>query len=232
MEVSKRKPTIIEFNGLPGSGKTTMANLIKQLLSRECVEVFHRYYKKPIHQKTYTILANPKYWKLAAEIFSYCDNLPLSERLHYTISITGFVRMYHNFSKSRKQGLLLIDQGIVQSFISVAFQEQLRKSDKIIQIIKTSKLCSLPLLIVNCDVKTTISSERIDQRPPKNCRADSLNEKERQKLLNVQEKNFSVLRGTFKNPSFHINQISVNTEDSVETNAEKIIKEYNRLSQL
>ena len=65
------KPIIIEFNGLPWSGKTTIARELKKQLDTLGYKTTFSYFKRKIHRYWITVVFNPHYWCLIDSISRY-----------------------------------------------------------------------------------------------------------------------------------------------------------------
>lgn len=228
MEQNTVRPIIVEFNGLPGSGKSTTAEFLKDSLEKKGVKVLTRYVKRTIDNRAYTLLVRPKYWKGALLLIKYCKHLPLRERVFYTFSILGFSRMYADFVEDNQSGVLLIDQGIVQSFISISFNGYLHKIEDIKKILQAICFEKLPIIVVNCDISIQESSRRIVSRPPKHCRVEILHEDERQEILWTQKNNFDVIRKVVSDPELGIRLINVDTLHRIEDNVYLIMDEIRK----
>lgn len=223
MEGNTKKSRIVEWNGLPGCGKSTTVRTLKQLLEKKGEKVFVEYYRAQYHRKAVSFLFAPKYWGVLAKAFMYCKGSSIGIRLKLVVSMISFVRTYHNFCKYTSDEILLIDQGIIQSFISMAYACQLDNLDGLGKLLKLFRLNDLPLAIVNCNIASSVSNERISIRQGLLCRLDSINEKDRQELLDIQNNNFTIIRDFFQKIYPNIPMVNIDSLNSPEYNANYII---------
>ena len=214
MEGVDKRPVIIEFNGLPGSGKTTIARALGNTIESMEMSVSYHYYRHNYQMHPKSLLLTPKYIPVVKALSDYVKLLPKGQYMPRILSMVNFLRMYRNFTKDKKSDFLLIDQGIIQSFISLSHQDQLTKSPRLNKAIKSMHLDTLPVLFVNCHVRENISNARIMSRASNGCRVESMTEEIRHRTLKTQEENFSYLREVIKE-SF-ASYIDINTDNSVD----------------
>ena len=63
MAISSSKPIVVEFNGLPGSGKTTIARILQEKLKQAGIPTISRYARHRFLNNVYSIWLSPKYIK-------------------------------------------------------------------------------------------------------------------------------------------------------------------------
>lgn len=227
MEYATSGKLIIEFNGLPGSGKTTIAHQLKKELEKQNCYVTSRFFRKKYHRFGNLIVFDPKYWSLISEIFRYAKLLTKRRLFDRITSMVCFLRMYKNFTVDFKNGVLVIDQGYIQSFISLAHQNELPNKNLLIGVLKNSRLNQMPLVIVNCHISTAISNNRIMSRMANGCRVETMEEKERMETLFVQEKNFTIIRDALADACPGLVLVDISTDEPVKDNVEKIMRTIN-----
>ena len=185
MEISNPKSIIIEFNGLPGSGKTTVAKILKKKLEEKYgVEVRSHYERKTWHRNVYSILLCPRYYKLLISINNYSKLFFKKKAFVRRLKIANFVREYRNFLSDNNRSVLLIDQGIIQAVISLAHQDKLPSPDSLGDVVCKIGIATLPIVIVNCNLSPEISAERVKTRPSNGCRVEKMDEQDLLDSLN------------------------------------------------
>lgn len=214
MERVDKRPVIIEFNGLPGSGKTTIARALGNSIESMGMTVSYHYYRHNYQMYPKSILLSPKYIPVVKALSDYARLLPNRQYMPRVLTMVNFLRMYRNFIKDRGSDFLLIDQGIIQSFISLAHQDQLKKSPRLEKAFKCMHLDNLPVLFVNCNVREDTSNARIISRSSNGCRVESMTDEARHRTLKMQEDNFSYLREVIKESL--TSYIDINTDNSVD----------------
>lgn len=229
MERITSKPKIIEFNGLPGAGKTTIMRSLQKELDALNVPTLTRYYRRQIRWRRYITLFLPKYYNLIHLIRNYSRQFSQKKELSLCLSYVDFVKMYNDFTEDKMSGVLLIDQGAVQSLLSLAHQDFVPESPKLDKIVKKSGFDNKTLYLVNCNLDPSISEERIKSRPQKgeSCRVESMDHDEVEKTLAVQTKNLSYLRNTFSKNCPFIHMIDIDASNSIEENVKKILHIFN-----
>ena len=224
MEHLVSKPIIIEFNGLPGSGKTTIACQLRHELESLSCKVSFNYYKRRFHRFALLVFLNPRYWSLIKEIFLYSRLFTKKRFLTNILYVASYVRKYNDFADNSKNGILIIDQGFVQSLISLAHQDNLPQSDRLDNIIRKSGIDKMPLFIINCDVEEMVSDDRITSRPKNGCRVEKMSETERLLTLKVQKENFIILRKKIETVCPNLAFANIDTNVAVHDNVDIIIQ--------
>lgn len=224
MEKISRKPIVIEFNGLPGSGKTTTLVTMRGLLkkyevielsgdsvrtnkwtyqeimgSKEIRKVFFSFLKAffLIHPITW------ERWKLTKRTFGYWYGIQKSSVTHHG-----------------KPRICILDEGIIQGFVSMAYKGTIRDKAVFLDCIKSIMESLDNVICVNCITDVNVSKERMRARKNKWSRLDAIqDDEELLKALLVQKKQFEAIRKKAISLS-----ISIDMNDSAEQNAKKIIK--------
>lgn len=199
MERSSHK-TIIEFNGLPGCGKSTVGKELYNML--------------PPGKATYPyVLPIGKFWLIIKSIFDgsiififYCllilrkfKSSSRKEKLYLLIGAYYHFQLYKHFLDYSDKEYMIVDQGLVQDVISFAYCDSI-KSKKYVS--KMMNFCfrkfEKSLCIINCDIDIETSLNRISYRGKTDgSRLDKLISKSREKarrVLETQQNNFVVLR--------------------------------------
>lgn len=223
MESVASKQIIIEFNGLPGSGKTTTSRLLQQKLNGLDQKTAFSYYRKSINRNVFSILFAFKFRKLVWAIKQYSKTFPSKRSLSLCLSYVSFIRMYQDFCLDNKNELLLVDQGLVQSLISLAHKDPLPQNNYLNQVLQLSKLDCFPLIIVNCNINKDLSMGRIEQRQQKKGRLDSMDVEERIHALSIQNDNFNSIRKELRNMYSHLHMIDIDMTRHPEENANELV---------
>ena len=231
MKKSKKKyPYIIEFNGIPGSGKTTIANELNNILRKEkkSVCLYSDYYKRNCHNRLKQIkevcfyfLPFIKYFSLLMKITKKIkrDHITFKYILSSAVNFCGKIDLYRN----SKVDYIIIDQGIIQEIESIFFLNEFdTEFDDIFRLI--NKYFERTI-IINTEIKIEIACDRINTRKNGTSRADGLkNYEEQRKMLEHENRVFEKIR-----KSNHIIQaIKIkpnNIKDDVNTIIEYMRKE-------
>lgn len=222
MGSNNNKSIIIEFNGLPGSGKTTIAKCLKEELEKERHKVYLNYYRSSFDNNYYSMLLHPSYWLIILKAYIYSNTFSYTKKIKRSFQLASFVRMYRIFVKDNDNAFLLSDQAIVQLFISLAHSKKLSDSPTFKSVLREIMLDTLPLVIVNCEINKDFSNFRIESRQKNGCRVESMTKQERLKTLDAQIVNFEFIRRELKEASPNTIQINVDTSLPVRQSIEMI----------
>lgn len=218
-----QKPLIIEFFGLPGAGKTTVANALQRRLEGMGVSTVTHYYRNILHRKPQTLLMSPRYWKLIKTSLSFANLLSKRSYIQRILLMLKFVRMYRHFESDKPADCLLVDQGIIQGIVSIAHNEKLTRSDKLESLIGLMHMDAMPLIFVNCNVSNKTANERILSRPSNGCRVENMTCEERKRTLLVQSNNFHLIREIINKKYSSVRVVVVDSEEPVEFAVDLII---------
>lgn len=217
-----KTPIIIEFNGLPGAGKTSIAKALQQKLEERGMRTLFQYNRHRLYRNNRTLVFAPSYWKMIRVASSYAGSLPRRSHFLLVLSIIKYVRMYRYFMVDRPADYLIVDQGLIQAIISLAHCDVLPKTDKLTNLLELMHLNEIPLLIVNCNVSNETANSRITSRPFNGCRVEKMSEQERLYALVTQSGNLSFLRGAINVVYPLVDVVDINTEESVEGAIQRI----------
>ena len=224
MESNHTEPIIIEFNGLPGCGKSTICRQLKKNLEDSGHNVFLTYERKFTLHNLYWILLNPKYWGIILKTLRYANLFKKQRSLFRILHLASFVRMYSHFISDNQKGILIIDQGILQSIISLAHTDRLIDSRRLTQLIKASGLDSSHFYLINCQINPEIADTRMLSRPLNGARIGRLSREQRCKALETQIYNLSFIHNQISNTYPDIPQINIDTEYPIDSSVNEIIK--------
>ena len=133
---------IIEFNGLPGTGKTTVANELNKLFQANniCCNIYGRI---PAVTKKELISCFIKGgWKIYfnALFFAKIEGAsPDRTRKKIAMLVLAYYLLFCKHEKSKNEEVLICDQGIFQALISIAHINDVKNTksaQKVINIIK------------------------------------------------------------------------------------------------
>lgn len=220
---SNKSPIIIEFNGLPGTGKSTIVECLDKELKSRGYNVIRRYSHRFWHKYHFTILSafyNLKLFKLVRSYSS--DIVPLVKKLHVG-NVVWYVRMYKNIEKYTHADFSLIDQGIIQDLATIAWREPLPCNEKLGKVISEIKKMGIRFVRVDCKNDIELSMDRVVSRTHIGHEFEILSNVELKTALSIQADNFSYIRSVFS--QIMQDQIVVEIDTSVlpEENAIKII---------
>lgn len=222
---------IIEFNGLPGTGKTTIANHLYELLK----DRYNIYFKCILEESrlkryfSYLFDGSLHLYYLAVLYVIKSTDSYTKEKLKIASLLVAYYRMYKYFLKNEKRNdILLIDQGIIQALVSINFFDKIKGTNEIDKIFKFLNKKDISFSLVCCRCNAELSKQRIKQRNLHGGRLDNSKEDERKGILDIQGYNFNLINDIVKDLKI-LEIINVDTMDSPEINAELIAKKIGLL---
>ena len=170
-----KNPVIIEFVGLPGSGKTTLCELVASQLKDRGADVVSRpKILKQWHQNN----ALQKLVKLAASNFNQwnilVNSVILATRVK-PINLQSFLqagKVFFNVKRNdaivlqKNCDFILLEQGLLQEVWSVVITGSLPKSDYLKKVM-SPLLENRTIAVVNCKLDLDNAVSRIQNRPRK-----------------------------------------------------------------
>lgn len=217
-------PRIIEFNGLPGSGKTTIALILKELIEdRINTQALREYYRYSFQANPYSMFLSPSYYFTISKVRYYSKFFKDNRSLPVDLNVTKYLRMYKQFISDYNDGILVIDEGIVQMLISVAYDQLISNMNPLSQVISSLQLNKLPILFVNCNLDEESTAYRIKNRLPNGCRLENLSNEKMQSTLITQSNNFDVLRSQLFHCYTDMLSLDIYTSVKPENNAALVL---------
>lgn len=216
---------IIEFNGLPGSGKTTISKELKKILESNGYSVVTNYFRFYWNRFPFKILTIPYSLKLYTLARDYSRSiLPMRKRTHLH-KIVYWFRMYKQIIKYSSADFALIDQAFIQDLVSIAWLDAIPHSNKCDAIVKFLKEEEINFIRVDCANNMELSVNRIKERPQIGHLFESIDDVELYGILKIQSHNFDYVRETFSQILKNQYIIKIDTKLSPQLNAQ-IIKDF------
>lgn len=215
------KPLVIEFNGIPGAGKTTtMYEMRKTLKAMKVREISPQ--EVVAHQINYKEILLSKKIRDAYIIFLKACFLisPITiERLKY-MNFTFNYWLGVKKLEIYKKGICVLDQGIVQGFVSMAYQGKI-KNEKMYYGYLERVLSGLDNIVcVNCNIDVDTSKIRMKTRKSRGGRLYEIkSDKQLTEVLLLQNKQFEKIRRKAVKKA-----ITINMDNDVQYNVGKIIE--------
>lgn len=216
---------IIEFNGLPGTGKTTVAKALNAKLYRTYTtrleHNYHvsnlRYYISCLFDGSLTL------HRLAYKYAKYATENGDRDKLKYIWVLITYYKAYRAHLRRGSNEVLIIDQGIVQALISIHHGDLIKNNEYLKPILSFFQKKHIDFTSINCSNDKDVSSLRIKARNTDGGRLDVCDDAEREKVLLAQIHNFNVVRNACTESMNNCKQIEIGTLDTPEENASKIL---------
>ncbi|MBQ9117470.1 MAG: hypothetical protein IJY04_10635 [Clostridia bacterium] len=188
---------IIEFNGLPGTGKTTVSReLGKRLSDRR--EVLYKLSPRGSRLKRYVSSVfdgSMTLYRLGAAFSDSVTGGADRENRRLAFVPVKYYRMYRDHTASSPENsVLLIDQGLIQGIISIAYGREIKDTAALDRLLEFLVKKGIRFNIVNGLGGAELARERIISRGATVGRLDVCDDGERRAVLAVQEKNFEIVR--------------------------------------
>lgn len=190
--------TIIDFIGIPGSGKSTVSHLLAIELRKQGYSVAEPNYDlvsgnmrrtKKILKTIAIVLGEPREFKLILNlVLSKCDNI-----VRMIIHIINIAIKLHAVNNSKNCEYIIFDQGIHQAAISLSMENNSNNVNEILESIQNIIRNNLTSVFLSID--TGIALDRINKRDNGKSRVDKLktDEEKIQELRRWNDKCISIL---------------------------------------
>ena len=201
------KTTIIEFNGLPGVGKSTITHYLEELANKQGIPFYKKYYRYSFEHRTISLLLRPLLFSLLPSIMLYANCYRSGmQKNRYIVGFLAYVREYLDFKKDIKNGLLVSDQGIVQDFISIAHDSSIKDLGTVSSILSKLEKRNIRFIRVDCNLSEVDVLNRLRNRVNGGSRIEKNDDDEVIRLLNIQKRNLELVRQELNksSESFHI----------------------------
>lgn len=222
MEKKEKKTIIVEFNGLAGLGKTTVANTLMDFLREDGYSIIGKY-RHNILQSKRSLFCIPYSISLYKKVKRFADSIePYRKNRKYTHWTNHYVRMYKSIDKYSSADFAIIDEAIIQFLAAMGLNDYFHPSELLDSIVSKIKSMGVSFVRVDCENHIEVACERIQSRPPKGMYYENWTKEELLSQLQAESNNFSVLRSAFSKEYPEQIVINIDTLDSPESNARKI----------
>lgn len=181
---------IIEFCGLPGSGKSTIARALS--FSRENISEVY-FYSDILRKNEKLCLLNPFY------LFLFVRLIILSFVSFHCCSIKqiyGMVVILFNYSNIEKKyrGTIIVEQGIIQKILSIGHLDKINEktAKKFLSIALAPYQCKLKYVHVECNIKEAI--RRLQNRGYEGARLNNYCGSKLHQAMQLQDDNLRVIK--------------------------------------
>jgi len=212
---------IIEFVGIPGAGKSTLAVRYKEDLKKRGVcfkesrinkhpKIIRRTLKiiRAIH-----IMCSPLYWKLNFNLLCITMQYPFSmKRLHRCYLITELFVQLKKDIKNNQQ--IVLEEGLVQFITSIMHLEPLIQSKALKALLVELAPVLLETTYIDCQINYGIAIYRTSQRGSMRNRFDRMPENLRLPAFEVKRANIDKVFKAIKELDIERRVIMINTESA------------------
>lgn len=217
-----QKTIIVEFNGLAGLGKTTVANSLKEELRKEGYCVIG-WYRHNFFHSLRPMFAIPYSFSLYLKVRRYADSIePFRKDRKYVHWVNHFVRMYRSIEKHSDADFSISDEGIIQFLVAMGLNDRFPHTDLLDDVVKKIKSMGVYFVRVDCESRVDISVDRIMSRLPKGMYYEKWPKDQLTNQLQAEADNFAYLRSVFSRVFPDQLTITIDTLYAPEENAIKI----------
>lgn len=226
---------IIELNGLPGVGKTTICNSVVQNMRSSNI-VIHT--KQDIYENYLSLSRLRKiiphigillkfrkylfYWYVLKFASDYGFDKEILNRIRILLLYNYLINQHLDKNLS---DILLLDEGLIQQLTSIPHGRIIKINRNTIRLTKYIHRRMNHTMYVNCFLDLEKARYRIQNRINHKSRFDKVNNERLLSLLNIKMQNLKYLR-CFLQPDV---SLSINMDSSVEENAMILINLTNQL---
>jgi thymidylate kinase len=207
------KSIIIEFNGLPATGKTTIANALVSLLEEDGIQCVRHFLKHKWQKNGRTVFLSPKLFRLFVILKRFADSIkPPRNRFTHIMGEMYHYRSYRDLLHDLKdKRVFIVDQGLIQSIISIAHTDRILDEDSLKKVVSYYCDNNIEFFCVNCKVDPNLSFERIRNRPDNTARMHQIPREQLLDAMKMQAVNFDMVRRFFSD-RLNVKVVNIDTE--------------------
>ena len=228
----KKSPVIVEFNGLAGLGKTTIADKLIENLNKLGYKTINRHYNNPLSRVLFHFFPKQMNHNLYSLVKAYADTLPIREGVQrkHLLFTNRYALKYQSIMRFSNADFAIIDEALIQFLVALAFQDEMPKTTKAEAIVRELKKMGIRFVRVDCINDVDLASERIMSRPSRGLAFEVMQKDELIKTLEIESANFDYMRELFSKVFEGQNVITIDTNRDPAENALKIQKELLSMS--
>ena len=227
------KPLIVEFVGLPGCGKSSVAKAVVAALKKENVieraeltRHLYRMLRRPrvLFKAILFFLMAPTHWGVKKSVCDVLRAYPLNrERLIYALI---FVRFYKNLVKKMKRGkIIVLDEGLVQFISSIPHETPLQTNDALSALLGRMNAITRRTLFVECDLPLEDVVGRLRKRNQDDRFSRVADDHALRALLRMKKRNLDALTRDVA-----LNKLTLDMKQPAAFNADFVLAEMRRSS--
>ena len=219
-------PLVIEFNGIPGSGKSTISDALEEKLKKQGLTVvsYREHFKKYSHNRKYQLYCAVKHAPQVLRYYFllriYISKIKMDKMMYkyFIASVLDFgVKL--EFLDKTTADVIILDQGIIQELLSIYHIKEIVTNNSIIKIFNYLSEVFKNLVLVNVEIPIEIACQRVNSRLNGKSRVDNITDFTQQ--IQIQQKEYNNLK-TIREANQILKQIVIISE-SIDISVDKII---------
>lgn len=228
-DYNKKSSILIEFNGLPGCGKSTVCKKLEKLLkeNNKLVCDYASYYKEISTSDFWRIkllIGELKYGVFKICIYFIGLFFSIPKRTVYDFKYCVFICMNYfairRLLRKNIDDIIVSDEGLMQYMFSCFYDRTITNTYFIQKILELVEIELPGFLIVNAILDDEKIVKRIQSRSNGMSRIDKEDDKSLKNILKIQRKNLEII----KNCGINIKSFTISTETDPEIVAEFVWK--------
>lgn len=220
------KTIIVEFNGLTGLGKTTVAKALIEELTKQGSRVIDKSYRycyfHSMHHPFPVLFSPHLYWLVE----SFARSLTPKKKRSHVNKISYYAQKYKSIIKHSHADFAIIDEAIIQFFAAIAFNDVIPVSEKVDAIIRKLKRLNIDFIRIDCVPNVDEAEKRIMSRPTKKLKVERMRKEDRVHKLETEAANINYLRSVFSKIYENQHVITIDTIKESPLNNARVIMDY------
>lgn len=220
------KTIIVEFNGLTGLGKTTVAKALIDELTKQGSRVIDKSYRycyfHSMHHPFPELFSPHLYWLVE----SFARSLTPQKKRSHVNKISYYAQKYKSIIKHSHADFAIIDEAIIQFFAAIAFNDIIPVSEKVDVIIKKLKKLNIDFIRVDCVPNVIEAEKRIMSRPSKKLKVERMPKDDRLHKLETEAANIDYLRSVFSKVYKNQHVITIDTTKTSPLDNARVVMDF------
>lgn len=206
---NKRKRLIIEFNGLPGAGKTTISDEFINSKVNSNIKIYsYSYFQQDNVIKEYLrfviVLLKPSNFLIGiySIMFLIKNKRPDIESLKRILLLIRLVESYRSLSGIKTPEIVVVDQGIIQQITSILFGNKIKCSKYIRKLLLFLQHRLDNVYFINVTISLDQAINRMNNREKKKDRIQNVETEREVQILTMLNYNLSKIRSILSNVGY------------------------------
>lgn len=214
---------ILEFNGLPGLGKTTVAEALLNELKNSGYDVEDWKKKYCWLQKKHSPLPELYNLGLYHLVAKYAKLIPPINQKRKHLNWTNFyVWKYKTIEKYSVADFTIIDEGIIQFFVSIAHPNVMPHIDLAEEVVRKIKRMGVSFVRIDCVNHVDEAATRVLSRPSRGLAFEKMNQNDLHDSMNNWAINLNYVRSLFSRVFDNQTVVTIDTKECIEKNVQII----------